>query len=110
MAFATRRDRKMEHKCDKCGKLAALPDRGDILCIRGACNGNMKPLKAQKEPVENVLCNVGLSDFVVLAEEMEREGKFLRNPDDHEIDRACGRVYLECAERIRKTIDETKDR
>ena len=50
----------MEHKCDKCGQLAALPDRGDILCIRGACNGNMKPLKAKTEPVAEVPCSDGV--------------------------------------------------
>ena len=49
----------MEHKCDKCGQMAALPNRENIPCIRGACNGKMKPLK-EKQAHSSVSSSTGL--------------------------------------------------
>jgi len=50
----------MEYKCDRCGQLAALPDKGDISCIRGNCNGRMEPLKEKTETMAEVPCSAGL--------------------------------------------------
>lgn len=63
-------------------------------------------------PVKQVKLKSVLSEdlnaLVGLANEFEKEGEFLSNTDDHETDRACGKVYKECAERIRKTLEEIR--
>lgn len=51
--------------------------------------------------------NDGLNALVGLANELEKEGDFLLNPNDDIADRMCGKVYKECADRIRKTLEET---
>ena len=60
----------MEHKCDKCGQMAALPNRENIPCIRGACNGKMKPLK-EKEAHLSVSSSAGLDGPIVKEGDME---------------------------------------
>lgn len=41
-----------------------------------------------------------------LASELDKEGQYLDNPHDHETDRAAGKAYKDCAERMRKLIPQ----
>ena len=69
-----------------------------------------KPLKGKTNPVAEVPCSAGLSDFVSLADELEKEGAFLNTPTGYSADRAAGQAYEDCAKRIRETIEKTKGR
>ena len=79
-------------RCDKCGEVHSVT----YIC--------------DKEAVNNSAFRDGLSDFASLADELDKEGNFLINPDDHETDRASGNAYKECAKRIREIIGKTKGR
>ena len=39
-----------------------------------------------------------------LISEFEEEGVFLDNPHDHQTDRAAGKAYKDCAERLRELL------
>ena len=51
--------KNVEVKCDKCGQLAYMV-LVNMTCIRGNCNGTLRPLKTQTEPVDEVPCSAGL--------------------------------------------------
>ena len=77
---------------------------------KGEKCSKFKPLIKKTEPVAEVPCSVGLSDFVSLADELEKEGEFLDNPHDSATDRAAGQAYKYCVERIRTTIEKKQGR
>ena len=51
--------KNVDVKCDKCGQLAYMV-LVNTTCIRGNCNGTMRPLKEKTEPVAEVPCSDGL--------------------------------------------------
>lgn len=67
-------------------------------------------LKEKTAPVTEVPCSAGLSDFVSLADEFEKEGAFLDTPTGYSADKAAGQAYKECANKIREIIERTKGR
>ena len=95
---------------EECRSFSLEEDNHCEIYVKMEFCGDYFSLKSNKEPVAEVPCSAGLSDFVSLADELEREGAFLDNPHDCETDRASGQAYKYCVERIRETIEKTKGR
>jgi hypothetical protein len=71
MAFATEEDGRMETVCSECGNKPGLISAARGRCAE--CGGQLKkqPLKANKEPVADVLCRENLAVAVGALRDIE---------------------------------------
>ena len=73
-------------KCDKCGSLGYLREEKNMPCLRGKCNGIMKPLKAKEAPTSSPFSE-GLSGIAEARDKVKEAEK---------IECTCSGFVLQC--------------